>query len=114
MKLICVMCALVLCATAAVADLLPPGSYVQHGEGGEHTATSSVGGYIVSFDGQFFVWNGSWYTNGVCSLEFIEIGDGEYGWILVWPDRWDTGIVTGGAAPAASRVATAWTVRAAA
>ena len=114
MKPICVLCALLFCATAAVADLLPPGSYVQHGEGGEHTATSSVGGYIVRFDGQFFVWNGSGYTNGLCSLEFIDMGDGEYAWILVWPDRWDTGIVTGGAATAALRAMAAWTVRVAA
>jgi len=95
MKSLCVLCAVALCATAAVADLLPSGTYVQHGEGGDHAAASFVGGYVVCFDGQMFVWNGSFYTNGVCELEFIEILDGEYGWVLTCPHCFDTGIVTG-------------------
>ncbi len=90
-----VLCALVLCAATAAADLLPPGRYTQEGEGGEHSATSSVGGYIVTFDDQVFVWNGSWYTNGLCFLEFIDIGEGEYGWSLLGPDCCATGIVKG-------------------
>lgn len=40
-----------------------------------------------------FAWNGSLYTNGLATLEFIELPDGEYGWILVAPDHVDTGIV---------------------
>lgn len=112
MKSTCFLCALLLCAATAVAGMLPPGAYVQHDEGGEHAATSSVGGYIVCFDGQLFVWNGSHYTNGLCSLEFIEMVEGEeYAWILVCPDCWDTGVVTGGAAGVAPSAATAWTVR---
>lgn len=95
MRSLCVMCALVLSATAAMADMLPPGTYVQHDEGGEHAAASSVGGYVVRFDDQLFLWNGSSYTNGLCVLEFIEIVEGEeYGWILVCPDSIDTGVVT--------------------
>jgi hypothetical protein len=93
-KSLFVACAVALCATAAVADILPPGTYVQHGEGGDHAATSWVGGYVVAFDGQLFFWNGSLYTNGLCTLEFIEVLEGEYGWILVCPDRADVGIVT--------------------
>lgn len=96
MKTLFVACALAVLATAAAADILPPGSYVQSGEGGDHAATSWAGGCIVIFDGQPFVWNGSFYTNGLSVLEFIEILDGEYGWLLVTRDQFDTGIVTGG------------------
>lgn len=95
MKSLCIVCALALLATAAAADILAPGKYVQHGEGGEHAASSWVGGYVVVFDGQPFVWNGSLYTNGLSTLEFIEILEGEYGWILVGPGGFSTGIVTG-------------------
>ncbi|HEX5136885.1 MAG TPA: hypothetical protein VFY93_07940 [Planctomycetota bacterium] len=95
MKSLCVVFAVALCATAAVADMLPQGAYAQHDEGGDHVATSWVGGYIVAFDGQLFVWNGSVYTNGLCELEFIEILGGEYGWVLICPHGVDTGIVTG-------------------
>jgi hypothetical protein len=94
-----------LCATAAVADLLPPGTYGQHDEGGDHDATSSLGGYVVKFDDQLFVWTGSFYTNGLSVLEFFDMGDDEYAWILVCPDRWDTGMVNGGAAGVAPRAA---------
>jgi hypothetical protein len=87
--------ALALVTTAAVAGMLPPGAYAQHGEGGDHTASSWVGGYVVAFDGQLFVWNGRLYTNGLSTLEFIELLDGEYGWLLVGPHHFDTGIVTG-------------------
>jgi len=92
-KSIRVLCVLALCATAAVAARLPPGTYSQHNEGGDHAAASFLGGYCVLFDGQMFAWNGSLYTNGLATLEFIELPDGEYGWILVAPDHVDTGIV---------------------
>ena len=94
MKSLCIALSLALFSTAAVADILPPGKYVQSGEGGSHTASSWVGGYVVMFDGQPFFWTGGFYTNGLSTLEFIEILDGEYGWLLVTPETFDTGIVT--------------------
>ena len=105
MKSTLFLCALLLCATAAVAaHMLPAGSYAQHDEGGEHTSTSSVGGFVVNFDDQWFVWNGSCYMNGLSTLEIYDLGDGEYAWLLFCPDRWDTGVMTAagaGTAPVA-------------
>lgn len=95
MKSFLVACVVALCASAAVAARLPQGTYVQHDEGGDHVAASLLGGLVVVFDGQFFAWNGSVYTNGPCTLEFIDVLDGEYGWLLVCPAHFDTGIVTG-------------------
>lgn len=94
MKNLGVLCVLALCATAAPSDRLPQGSYAQHNEAGDHVATSLLGGYVVVFDGQLFAWNGSFYTNGLGNLYFVEVPDGEYGWVLDAPDHVDTGVVT--------------------
>jgi hypothetical protein len=93
-KSLLVVCVLALCATAAVPALLPQGTYSQHDEGGNHMAISLFGGAFVVFDGMLFVWDGNCYTNGTSTLEFIDVLDDDYGWLLYRPGYFNTGVVS--------------------